>query len=225
MSQTLTRERVVAEGWVDRYLRRELDGGDCEEFELFYLDCPETLRELQVTRALMQSPHWPARDRSPGLLERFGAWLAAPRLGPALAGGFAILLVAPLLATIAVYENREGVGRAAAANDVVLGVPLVRSAGADFRPVARGGLPESGSALVLRLELDYSEHPLHRVVVERWPEQQSVAEVRDVRLQAPGDLVVSLPAGSLRDGDYRALVYPQVGTDADAIAGFDFSLR
>ncbi len=231
MMGELTRDKVVELELVDRYLRKRLSDVEASAFEQYFFDCPETLQDLEIAQALMAEANWPADELNAkatgrGWLATLADWLATPRLGPALASGFAVMLVAPLLATITFYESQTqgAASPAATANAAVVAVPLTRGAGDDFRTAALGSLPEATADLVLILEVGYSEHRFHRVIVERWPGQEVVASIDRVLLQNNEDMTITLPGASLGAGDYRASVYP-MSLSAAALASFDFSLE
>ncbi len=49
----MNRQDVINNNLVDRYLLGQMDEQECDTFEAYYLDCPETLDELETTQKLV----------------------------------------------------------------------------------------------------------------------------------------------------------------------------
>lgn len=226
--QPLDLQQIQAEGWVDRYVRNELDDADLQAFELFMLDHPEVQDEVLTAITLKQGlpealsaieksgtgSSWLSRLIGTGLQPAFGI------AGSALAVTFAVLFI------MANSEVNELEGQLNAMQgpqgDIATAyLPQVRSAdAAAFEPVAVVPAKSSGWAL-FQLELGYVEAERFDIDINAWGDDVVVATVSDVQRSADDLLTVAVPAAQLPVGEYVA----RVKSGEEVIARFPFSVE
>lgn len=175
----MTRDYVVANDIVMKYLRGELSVVEQAEFEQFYLDDPETLNELEAASAL--KAHLP-RTTVAGKPLR---WLSLPAMVCSAAGvllGLALTLpfqtsqgpiVQPNVRTIVIDTNRGA--------ESVLRI--------DHRP--------GEQLIVVRMPIATSEEDL-MLLISRSGEQ--ILETTGLSSDYLGDVQVVLPVVLFRDG-------------------------
>ena len=226
--QPLNLQKIKAEGWVDRYVRNELNPPETEAFEQFMLDHAEVQDEVLTAMTLKQGlpealtsiekngtgTSWLSRLLGTGLQPAFSL------AGSALAVTFAVLFV------IANSEVNDLEGQIDAMQgpqgDIATAyLPRVRSAdAAAFEPVAVMPAKNSGWAL-LQLELGYAEADRFNIAIQTWGDKQVITTVSDVRRSVDDLLTVAVPAQQLPVGNYVAVVQSEEQT----IARFPFSVE
>lgn len=225
--QPLNLKQIQAEGWVDRYVRNELNEADTEAFEHFMLDHPEVQDQVLTAMTLKQGlpqalsaieksgtgASWFTRLLGGGLQPAFSL------AGAALAVTFAVLFV---IANTEVnqLEDRISALQGPQGDIATAYLPQVRSASAAaFEPVAVVPEKSSGWAL-LQLELGYAEADRFDVAIQMWGSGNTVARIEKVQRSEDDLLIVAVPARKLSAGDYMAIVR----SGEQTVAEFPFSV-
>ncbi|GAB4183347.1 MAG: hypothetical protein Tsb002_05450 [Wenzhouxiangellaceae bacterium] len=209
---TLNRETVVEYRLVDKYLRGELDEESREAFEIYYLDCPETLEELEATRAMMDGMK--SVGASAFNLPQRPSAAAWPRFLMPLAGATAMVVVAApsVLLYSAYQENANLLSSLEYYSQPYSNVPVLtmdhrRSLSNTQSHEFTVDASFQGPFATVQVEPVYIKNGVYRVDVL----DDAGNEIRsypDLQTNSKGYLTFNLPLASDNMKQYRVLITP-----------------
>ena len=216
----MTREDVIRDNWVDRYLLGQLSDTEQDRFETFYFTCPETQEDIETTQQLIDGF---AGNAIAALSRRHQVTIdvatpAATNSGrynwPALAAS----LVAAICLGFAINASRSALPSAPLTLAADLDVPIF-SLG-----VTRGvssaqlvELPDPARRLVFSLDIGGERNEAFSVALLD-ASDNVVWQADPLTADSYGSVTFVLPPGLLAEGDYRFVATPATRTDPLTIA-------
>lgn len=206
----ITREMVIADNLVDRYLLGKMDESEAMAFEDFYASDPETLADLETSAMLIDSMQRSGRsgdievtagagDNVVPLHTRIKRFVAKPAYG--LAASFAAAACAVLLVASNLTGMQGGDDTALMASNFSL-VTLSATRGADTGPEIAA---RDGRMVVFALDLGIAESPSYAATLLT-ADGDFVHEFTGLTPDELESLTVSVPEAQLPAGGYRFTV-------------------
>lgn len=204
----MNHDKAIRDNCAERYLRGDLEGGECEAFERHYLGCGDCQSDLHVMQTL--------RDGLAELAEagELRVPTARRRKAPSLpvwALAATVLLAVGLLSTSLLYQRNEPAGPGRASVHTLL---TVRS-GSVGEPVNVVRVGDETDVVVLNIDSGDpdGDGPYTTTLVNEARGQQ--ASIGPLSADRNSVISVALPRGRLSQGIYRLEV--RAAADSEAI--------
>ena len=217
----MDREYVVEHDVVNRYLADKLSDGDRAAFEEYFLSCPETLDELELTEKLREglANAATAADRwRPGFVTRL-------LYSPQYAAAASVLLAVSLIATGGLlFEKFSDAGSGMSGNfsNQVYVLETVRGTtddpGANLVFIGRAASP-----IVLIVYPEFGEYDQYRATVHPIGDEATLWLAQSIRSESDA-LAIILPGDLVTPGDYRVRVHGITRSD-DSVLLEEISFR
>lgn len=187
---------IENEDIVRRYSIGQLPAEEAARFEAHYLECADCQQELETFQAMRH-----------GLTVIAAESVASRRIAPRPASRPLHYAMAAIIAGLAVVPawlllNDQGATPAVVGNLQVLPVTQLRSTAENPQAAIR---PEPGKPFILMIELDWPDQPAYDVSITD-AAGNPVWQGDGLRPNYLDSLTVSIPAGFLEPGVYRAEV-------------------
>jgi hypothetical protein len=215
---------------VERYLMGRLAPEEAEAFEDHYLDCPQCLDRLELTKRLRRGLMEVATEEGTRAVRQLGilAWLARrsrSRQAALLVTAAVVLVLLPSgLLMHRLDRLREELAAEPEVNTPIILLSPVRSGPGEGPPATRIAMPPAPGWVVLVPELHRPAHDRYRATLlrgeqELWRNDDLVANDFD-------QLVITVHSTLLAAGDYAVVVegLPSVGEPVP-VARFTFRVE
>ena len=206
----ITREMVIADNLVDRYLLGKMNESEAMAFEDFYASDPETLSDLETSAMLIDSMQQSGRSGELSTADstrsnvvplhtRIKRFMAKPAYG--IAASFAAAACAALLVASNVMDTTGTEGAQLMAANVTL-IELSPTRGADVGPEVA---MREGPVAVVLLDLGFADAPSYTATLHT-AGGDFVKELSALTPDEIGMLSVVVPAELMPAGSYRFTV-------------------
>ena len=219
----ITRQQVIDENLVDRYLMGQMSEAEAMAFEDFYAGSPETMQELEESAMLIDGMTHLGRDDGvatpiAAAKKKTGSRFLAVMGTPAY--GMAASVVALVAVMIAGANNlRDG---AASGDDSLVNIPVVTlsaTRGGDAGvEITAGEAPQ----IVLALDLGIARADSYSASLQS-ADGSASWHGAGLRPDLLDSLTMSIPRDALPNGDYTMIVRPEAD-NGDALI-FPFTIR
>ena len=207
----MDRDYVQKHGIVERYLKGLLSPNEQAQFEDHYLECPETLAELERGWMLQQGlrDEHSESDQMRSVPARGRGWFGR---NPAIAAAAAALVLLPTLAAVTLYlDNRslqEEVDALSSprANVAVVSLEGERSVAATSDDAPDATVTAEDGLVVLEVDPGTLERQAYSVELVPHDKDEALVSIEGLRMDQRGYLVATIPAGQLDEGRYQVQV-------------------
>jgi hypothetical protein len=209
---------AVRRGVIEKYLLDEVSQPEREEFEAHFFDCQECAEEMRTTAAFLAGAKLELRRSHVAQPVRAAVkrpWFDILRRPAVAAPVFAVLLLIVAYQTIMILPRFAGARTQPKDAEILTSLSL--SGGNAQDGTAPTATTTKGQPLLLSLDIPTAERFSSYACVLVAPSGAVVWRLPVSVAQAKDTVVISVPSGSLRPGNYRLLVQGRANAGADPV--------